>query len=216
MGENVISVRDFRKAYGQTVAVDGISFDVGRGEIFGLLGPNGAGKTSTLECLEGIRRADGGRLDILGVDPGRDARRLPQSDRRAAADFGRCRQHHRERGDALLLRLPSGRPALRPAGPVGPGREARHASSASSRPGSSAAWRWPWPIAHRPAVVILDEPTAGLDVGSRSELHAMMDELKREGTSDPAGHARHGRGRKDGRPGGDPAARQDRGRGHAA
>ena len=49
--------------------MDGISFEVGRGEIFGLLGPNGAGKTTTLECLEGIRQPDGGSLAVLGVDP---------------------------------------------------------------------------------------------------------------------------------------------------
>ncbi len=53
MTEPVISVRDFRKKYDRFMAVDGISFDVQPGEIFGLLGPNGAGKTSTLECLEG-------------------------------------------------------------------------------------------------------------------------------------------------------------------
>ena len=53
MKDPVIRVRDFRKTYGDLVAVDGISFDVKQGEIFGLLGPNGAGKTSTLESLAG-------------------------------------------------------------------------------------------------------------------------------------------------------------------
>ena len=76
MNDIAIQVRDFRKTYGETVAVDGISFEVRRGEIFGLLGPNGAGKTSTLECLEGLRQPDGGTLDILGVDPARQAHKL--------------------------------------------------------------------------------------------------------------------------------------------
>src|SRR4030065_1049342 len=71
MNETVIQVKDFRKAYGTFVAVDGISFEVERGEIFGLLGPNGAGKTSTLESLEGLRSADGGALRVVGIDPGR-------------------------------------------------------------------------------------------------------------------------------------------------
>ena len=62
MNDSVIQVRDFRKVYGDFVAVDNISFDVRRGEIFGLLGPNGAGKTSTLESLEGLRAPDGGSL----------------------------------------------------------------------------------------------------------------------------------------------------------
>lgn len=65
MNESVIQVKDFRKVYGDLVAVDGISFEVQRGEIFGLLGPNGAGKTSTLESLEGLRAPDGGTLRTL-------------------------------------------------------------------------------------------------------------------------------------------------------
>ncbi|HNT77801.1 MAG TPA: ABC transporter ATP-binding protein, partial [Anaerolineae bacterium] len=76
MNNTVIRVTNFRKTYGAMVAVDGISFEARRGEIFGLLGPNGAGKTTTLECLEGLRQADGGALDILGVDPGRQPRKL--------------------------------------------------------------------------------------------------------------------------------------------
>lgn len=58
MNDSVIQVTDFRKEYGDFVAVDGITFEVKRGEIFGLLGPNGAGKTSTLESLEGLRAPD--------------------------------------------------------------------------------------------------------------------------------------------------------------
>ena len=76
MTENVLSVKDFSKKYGSYTAVSGISFEVSAGEIFGLLGPNGAGKTSTLECLEGIRKPDGGSLNILNVNPSRDPRKL--------------------------------------------------------------------------------------------------------------------------------------------
>ena len=72
----IVSVQDFHKRYGSFVAVDGISFKANRGEIFGLLGPNGAGKTTTLECLEGIRQSDAGSLAVLGVDPGRQPRKL--------------------------------------------------------------------------------------------------------------------------------------------
>jgi ABC-2 type transport system ATP-binding protein len=64
----VIEVRDVRKSYGDVHAVDGVSFEVRRGEVFGLLGPNGAGKTTTVEMLEGLRKPDGGRLEILGID----------------------------------------------------------------------------------------------------------------------------------------------------
>jgi ABC-2 type transport system ATP-binding protein len=64
----IIEVRNLRKVYGATVAVDDISFDVREGEIFGLLGPNGAGKTTTVECLQALRQPDAGHLRVLGLD----------------------------------------------------------------------------------------------------------------------------------------------------
>ncbi len=75
--ENIqAEARSVRKTYGDFVAVAGISFDVRPGEIFALLGPNGAGKTSTLESLEGLRAPDGGTLQVAGVDPTREPRKL--------------------------------------------------------------------------------------------------------------------------------------------
>lgn len=71
-GDTVITVSNLRKVYGTKVAVEDVSFEVARGEIFGILGPNGAGKTTTVETLAGLRTADGGTLRILGVDPQRD------------------------------------------------------------------------------------------------------------------------------------------------
>ncbi len=74
----VIEVQNLHKAYAETVAVDDISFAVQEGEIFGILGPNGAGKTTTVECIEGLRRPDGGRISVLGLDPQRDRAELTQ------------------------------------------------------------------------------------------------------------------------------------------
>lgn len=68
----LIEVTDLRKSYGSRVAVDGVSFTVERGEIFGILGTNGAGKTTTVECLQGLRQADGGTISVLGLDPAAD------------------------------------------------------------------------------------------------------------------------------------------------
>ena len=65
----VIEVDHLRKTYGSTVAVDDVSFTVAAGEIFGILGPNGAGKTTTVECLQGLRNANGGSMRVLGLDP---------------------------------------------------------------------------------------------------------------------------------------------------
>lgn len=65
----VIEVCELRKTYRSTVAVDSISFQVEAGEIFGMVGPNGAGKTTSIECIEGLRRPDGGTAQLLGLDP---------------------------------------------------------------------------------------------------------------------------------------------------
>jgi ABC-2 type transport system ATP-binding protein len=66
---DIIEVDNLVKRYGQHTAVDGVSFTVERGEIFGILGPNGAGKTTTVECIEGLRRPDSGTVRVLGLDP---------------------------------------------------------------------------------------------------------------------------------------------------
>jgi len=74
----VIEVRNLHKTYGDTVAVDDVSFTVHEGEIFGILGPNGAGKTTTVECVEGLRTANRGEISVLGLDPRRDRAELTQ------------------------------------------------------------------------------------------------------------------------------------------
>ena len=66
---NPIEVSSLKKHYGEIKAVDGISFTVNQGEVFGLLGPNGAGKTTTIEILEGLRKREGGDVKVLGFDP---------------------------------------------------------------------------------------------------------------------------------------------------
>ncbi len=66
---SVIEVANLRKSYGDFTAVDGLSLDIARGEIFAILGPNGAGKTTTVEILEGFRSADSGDVRVLGTDP---------------------------------------------------------------------------------------------------------------------------------------------------
>ena len=72
----VIEVERLRKVYGSTIAVDEVSFEVAEGEIFGVVGPNGAGKTTTVECIQGLRRPDGGRIRVLGLDPQSEGRTL--------------------------------------------------------------------------------------------------------------------------------------------
>ncbi|MDE3091370.1 MAG: ABC transporter ATP-binding protein [Chloroflexota bacterium] len=182
MNEIVVIVKDFSKAYGDFVAVNGIRFDVHRGEIFGLLGPNGAGKTSTLECLEGLRQPNGGTLDILGLNPSRDGRKLrnlvgvqlqtsalPGSMTVDEAMEFMCAYHDVAPRADLLQRMGLGDKHKTQYAQLSTGLQRRLSLALA--------------VAHRPPVLFLDEPTAGLDVESRTELHALMQELKDAGTS---------------------------------
>ncbi|WP_344857524.1 ABC transporter ATP-binding protein [Amycolatopsis ultiminotia] len=73
---SIIEVTELRKAYAGRTVVDGVSFTVERGEIFGILGTNGAGKTTTVECLQGLRTPDSGVLSVLGLNPARASAEL--------------------------------------------------------------------------------------------------------------------------------------------
>jgi ABC-2 type transport system ATP-binding protein len=68
----VIQINDLNKTYGDVIAVNDISFEVHDGEIFGMVGPNGAGKTTTIECIEGLRKPDGGEMTVFGLHPEKD------------------------------------------------------------------------------------------------------------------------------------------------
>src|SRR5487761_1147057 len=71
--ETVVAVEQLKLRYGETVAVDDVSFTISQGEIFGILGPNGAGKTTTVECIGGLRKPDSGSISVLGLDARRHA-----------------------------------------------------------------------------------------------------------------------------------------------
>jgi ABC-2 type transport system ATP-binding protein len=177
MNEIVIDVEDFCKSYGKVTAVNGITFQVRRGEIFGLLGPNGAGKTTTLECLEGLRRPGGGSLRILGVDPSRELSRLkdligvqlqtsglPASITVAEAMAFFAAYHRVGPQPSLLERLGLAEKKATQYRDLSTGLQRRLALALA--------------MLHDPAVVFLDEPTAGLDVPARAELHTLVKELQ--------------------------------------
>lgn len=75
---SIVEVNGLRKSYGGTPAVDGVSFAIEEGEIFGILGPNGAGKTTTVECVEGLRVPDAGTVRVAGLDPVTQHREVTQ------------------------------------------------------------------------------------------------------------------------------------------
>jgi len=182
MKNAMIAVKDFRKSYGDFVAVDGISFTVEQGEIFGLLGPNGAGKTTTLETLEGIRSPDSGILRVADVDPTREPHKLrnligvqlqsaglPESITPEEAMKFFCAYHNVAPRFDLLERLNLA--------------EKRKAQFYELSTGQQRRLALALAIAHEPQVLFLDEPTAGLDVATRVELHNLLRQLQSNGTT---------------------------------
>jgi ABC-2 type transport system ATP-binding protein len=182
MKEAIVAVKDFRKSYGKSVAVDRISFEVERGEIFGLLGPNGAGKTSTLECLEGLRAPDGGSLRVAGMDPGRDARRLRSLVGVQLQSAGLPESITPDEAMRLFSAYHGVAPRFDLLERLGLA-EKRGSQFFKLSTGQQRRLALALAIAHGPQVLFLDEPTAGLDVASRAELHDMMRELQKGGTT---------------------------------
>jgi ABC-2 type transport system ATP-binding protein len=166
-GESVVVVDGLRKRYGDLTAVDGISFEVRRREIFGMVGPNGAGKTTTVECLEGLRRPDGGVVRLLGLD--RLAQRPAVAERvgvqlqesalpprlrvaEALALFGAFYQRRADPGE-LLARLGLADKAKAAYGKLSGGQKQRLFIALA--------------LVNRPEVVFFDELTTGLDPQAR-------------------------------------------------
>ena len=105
-----VQVASLRKLYGNVVAVDDVSFEVERGSVFCIIGPNGAGKTTTIECLEGLRKPDGGSVLVAGLDPITDRSRFVHT-HRCTVTGDRNSPAHEGTGGAKLVRHPStGRP----------------------------------------------------------------------------------------------------------
>jgi ABC-2 type transport system ATP-binding protein len=178
-----IRVAGLEKHYGTVRAVDGLSFEVARGEVFGLLGPNGAGKTTTVEALEGYRAPDAGTAEVLGLDPIRDGRRLrprigvmlqegglypglkPLELLRLFAAY----YDDPEDPEALLklvgLADSTGTPVRRLSG-----GQAQRLSLACALIG-------------KPEVVFLDEPTAGMDPHARATTWQLVRDLRTRGVT---------------------------------
>jgi len=184
VAERVIEVRGLVKRYPDITAVDGIDFDVNRGEVFSLLGPNGAGKTTTVEILEGLRDPTAGEARVLGQDVRSGYRRirervgvLPQDfepfdrlrPREAVAYWARLFDHDvSEEAVASILET------------VGLlGRADTFALNLSG--GEKRRLGIAMALVGQPDLLFLDEPTTGLDPGARRELWTLIGDLKRKG-----------------------------------
>jgi ABC-2 type transport system ATP-binding protein len=176
-----IAVQGLTRRYGAVTAVDGISFEVGAGEIFGLLGPNGAGKTTTLECILGLTRPDAGRITISG----RDAQADPRATRanlgavlqatglqdkispREALDLFRNFYSQPLATDALLDRFGL--------------RDRQNAAYDTLSGGQKQRLALALAFVGDPSVFVLDEPTAGLDPQMRRDVQEHVRAMKESG-----------------------------------
>ena len=177
----VIRVADLRKFYGDVKAVDGVSFEVARGEVFGMLGPNGAGKTTTIEVLEGLRPPESGTVEVLGLDvcshPQAIKERIgvqlqsvslyPRLTVTELLDlFGSFFKHH----------LPTKQ--LIEAVDLG---ERANARSMNLSGGQQQRLSIALALVNDPELVFLDEPTTGLDPQARRSLWDLVKGLQTRG-----------------------------------
>jgi len=179
----ILKVENLQKRYGDNRAVDGISFEVKKGEIFGILGPNGAGKTTTLEMIETLREIDGGTATIDGVDvasepykirgmigvqpqtPGfQDKTKLSELIQLFAAAYGE-KVDPKEFLDDVNL----GEKANSYVEQLSGGQRQRFSIVAA--------------LVHSPKVFFLDEPTTGLDPQARRNLWDLIREVQSRGIS---------------------------------
>ena len=177
-----IEVSDLRMAYGELVAVDGVTFEVEEGEFFGILGPNGAGKTTTLEMIEGLRRPDAGTVRLLGRSPWpRDAALLPRIgvQLQASAFFDRLTAREQIRTFAAMYGVGSG-PADAWLEQVGLADKADTRTEDLSG-GQTQRLSIACALVHDPEVVFLDEPTAALDPQARRNLWDLLSSLNQSG-----------------------------------
>ncbi|MEM0156214.1 MAG: ABC transporter ATP-binding protein [Thermoplasmataceae archaeon] len=180
MREVAIAVEDLHKKYGRIKAVDGLTFNVFKGEVYSLLGPNGAGKTTTVEILEGIREADIGRISVLGLDPRQSASLLhkavgimPQDFRfmdritpREAISYFCSLFGVPNRAEELLKLV-----ELEDSGNV-------HFTDLSG--GQKQKVGICLSLVNDPQIVFLDEPTTGLDPQARRKIWDLIKKLRSE------------------------------------
>jgi ABC-2 type transport system ATP-binding protein len=182
-GEAAIVAEGLRKRYGTREVLEGVDLEVARGELVALLGPNGAGKTTTVEILEGYRRADAGTVRVLGLDPASDGRSLrPRLGLMLQEGGVDPRSTPREvlRLHARLFRDPEDPDALLADAGLEPAAGTRYRRlSGGERQRLALALA----LLGRPELLVLDEPTAGMDPAAKQATRERIAALRAAGTT---------------------------------
>ncbi len=177
----IIEVQDLRKSYGDVKAVDGVSFSVEVGEVFGMLGPNGAGKTTTVEILEGLRPRDSGAVRVLGLDPGREQRDLK---RQIGVQLQQVALYPRLRVVEVIELFASfyGRAGVADHLVALLGlEERRRAFVKDLSGGQQQRLSVALALVNDPPMIFLDEPTTGMDPQARRSLWETIEQFKAQG-----------------------------------
>jgi len=181
--QDVIHVTNLRKHYGSVKAVDGISFKVQAGEIFGMVGPNGSGKTTTIECIEGLRKPDEGVVCVLGLDPREDVYALRE---RTGVQLQSSNLPNRMRvGEALELfasfyqQSSDWQPMIEELGLA----DKRRAFYSQLSGGQKQRLFVALALINQPEIVFLDELTTGLDPQARHATWDIVREIRARGTT---------------------------------
>jgi len=183
LDEWVVEVEDLVRRYGDLTAVDGISFRVARGEVFGLVGPNGAGKTTTLETIEGLQTPSSGSTRVLGFDSHRQAAQVKeligvQLQASAYFDFLTLREILELFGSFYRRRLPPDELLARVGLRDKANSQVKHLSGGQQQRFSIIA-----SMVNDPQVLFLDEPTTGLDPQARRSLWDLVRDIRQQGTT---------------------------------
>ena len=181
--EKIIEIKDLKKSYGDLQAVDGVSFSVKKGEIFGLLGPNGAGKTTTLEIIETLRVKDSGSITVAGFDVDSEQEEIKKIigvQLQSAGYYPRLNLTELLEmfaglygvdvdAEALLEKVQLKDKAKALVNELSGGQRQRFSITST--------------LINEPKVVFLDEPTTGLDPQARRNLWELIKEIRSEGTT---------------------------------
>ena len=178
---SAIAVRGLVKRFGAITAVDGISFDVRPGEVFGILGPNGAGKTTTLECIEGLQQATSGSIEVLGFDVEKDAGQIKerigvQLQTSAFFDYLTLTEILKLFGSFYAKSLPASELLARMELEDKAKAQVKHLSGGQKQRFSVAVT-----LVSDPELVFLDEPTTGLDPQARRHMWGLIQAMHAEG-----------------------------------
>ena len=179
--DNIIEVNNLEKKYGEVNAVNGVSFNVEKGEVFGILGPNGAGKTTTVEMIEGLRKPNGGSIKVCNIDALKEPQRIKeiigvQLQTTSLYDSIRVKEAIELFGSYYKKSLPSGQ-IMEEVSLM----EKKNSPVSKLSGGQKQRLSVGLALVNDPEIIFMDEPTTGLDPQARHNVWSIVEKLRERG-----------------------------------